>query len=556
MEVKAREVSRKGNLKQFLKKNIRFRSSIYSRVVYIITLSSLILFVVFGFLFRSVYEQNLNTVIRQNGNNIGSIVEGSLYHSMLENNKSTLQSTLDIINTMSGIDDVNMYDDNDRLVYSSFASDSSSHSNPDCISCHSNLQSMFPRKEKSYKIIDVKSECNMYKNDNSHRHLLIRSPILNEKSCYTSSCHYHKESDEVLGSLIIKMPLADLDNAVRKSSARFYMLAMITTFLLTGALIFFTRVKIKEPLNDLLRASIAVADGNRNTRLEIKPNQLDDMRMVSEAFNDMLDNLQSATEELRNWSQQLEYKVQKKSEELGAAQNELIHIERIASLGKLSSSVAHEINNPLSGILVYTKLIYKQLSNPEIDEDKKKTMLKHLKLIENETKRCGEIVKGLLEFSKKDQEDFESRHLHKIVQETYDLMTHPIKIANISFQANLQAKDDLIFCSPNQIKQACVAILVNATEAVHENGEIIISTSNPDPENIRLDISDNGIGIPVDDIPQIFQPFFSTKHDTSGIGLGLAIVHGIVKSHNGRIDVRSELGKGTTMSITLPLIRI
>jgi two-component system, NtrC family, sensor kinase len=543
-------------VKTFLSKYVKFRSSIYSRVVYIITLSSIILFVVFGFLFRSVYEQNLNTVIRQNGNNIGSIVEGSLYHSMLENNKSTLQSTLDIINTMTGIDDVNMYDDRDRLVYSSFSSDSSNHSNPDCLSCHQNIQSMFPRKEKSYRIIDVKSECNMYKNDSEHRHLLIRSPILNEKSCYTSACHFHKESDEVLGSLIIKMPLADLDNAVQKSSAKFYLLAMVTTLLLIAALILFTRKKIKNPLNDLIKASIAVADGNKNTRLEIKPNQLDDMRMVSQAFNDMLDNLQAATEELQNWSQQLEYKVQKKSEELGAAQNELIHIERIASLGKLSSSVAHEINNPLSGILVYTKLIHKQLSNPEMDAAKKDTMLKHLKLIENETKRCGEIVKGLLEFSKKDQEDFESKHLHKILQDTYELMTHPIKIANISFHTELNAKSDLIFCSPNQIKQACVAILVNATEAVHENGEIVISTSNPDIDTIKLDISDNGIGIPEDDIPQIFQPFFSTKHDTSGIGLGLAIVHGIVKSHNGRIDVKSELGRGTTISITLPLIRI
>ena len=101
----------KNRVKAFFSKYVKFRSSIYSRVVYIITLSSIILFVVFGILFRSVYEQNLNTVIRQNGNNIGSIVEGSLYHSMLENNKSTLQSTLDIINTMSGIDDVNMYDD-------------------------------------------------------------------------------------------------------------------------------------------------------------------------------------------------------------------------------------------------------------------------------------------------------------------------------------------------------------------------------------------------------------------------------------------------------------
>lgn len=543
-------------IKRFFRNSIRFRSTIYSRVVLIITLSSIILFVAIGFLFRSVYEQNLNTVIRQNGNNIGSIVEGSLYQSMLYNDKSALQSTLDIINTMSGIDDVNMYDDNDRLVYSSFSSDSAMHSNPDCLSCHGNIKSMFSRKEKSYRIIGVKSECSMYKNDNSHRHLLIRSPILNEKSCYTSACHYHKESDEVLGSLIIKMPLTDLDNAVHSSSSRFYLLAMATTILLIAALILFTSRNIKNPLNDLIKASIAVANGNKDTRLEIKPNQLDDMRMVSQAFNNMLENLQAASEELQNWSQQLEYKVQKKSEELGAAQNELIHIERIASLGKLSSSVAHEINNPLSGILVYTKLIHKQLSNPDLDNSRKSTILKHLKLIENETKRCGEIVKGLLDFSKKDQEDFESAHLHRILQETYDLMTHPIKIANINFSVDFEAASDLIFCSPNQIKQACVAILVNATEAVREHGEIFMSTSNPDIDSIRIDISDNGIGIPEDDIPQIFQPFFSTKHDASGIGLGLAIVHGIVKSHNGRINVRSELGKGTTISITLPLIRI
>ena len=159
---------------------------------------------------------------------------------------------------------------------------------------------------------------------------------------------------------------------LKKSSAEFYLLATFTTLLLVSILIFFTRKKIKNPLNDIIKASVAVSNGNKNTRLEIKPNQLDDMRMVSQAFNDMLDNLQSATEELQNWSQQLEYKVQKKSEELGAAQNELIHIERIASLGKLSSSVAHEINNPLSGILVYTKLIYKQLSNPELYASKKR----------------------------------------------------------------------------------------------------------------------------------------------------------------------------------------
>lgn len=538
------------------KKYVKFRSSIYGRVVLIITILSVFLFVSFSVIFRSVNEQYLNTVIRQSGNNIGSIVEGALYHSMLENDKGSLQNTLDVINTLPGIDEVNMYDSEDNLVYSSVASDTNnSHSNPNCISCHVNIRSMFPGKEKAYKIVDVDSDCKMIRNDNSSRHLLIRTPILNEKSCYTSSCHAHKATDTLLGSLVIKIPLEDLDAALAKSSIEFFLLATFTTLVLFSVLIFFTRKRIKDPLNALIKVSIAVANGDKTTRVELKPNQLDDMRMVSRAFNDMLDNLQAATDELENWSQQLEYKVQKKSEELGAAQNELMHVERLASLGKLSSSVAHEINNPLSGILIYTKLLYKQLSNPELNDSKRESMLKHLKMIENETKRCGDIVKGLLDFSRKDHDDFEQKHLHEILQDTFDLMSHPIRIANITFLSDFTAKSDLISCSPNQIKQACVAMLVNATEAAKENGEITIKTKNPDEDTINFEISDNGLGIAAEDIPHIFEPFFSTKQDASGIGLGLAIVHGIIQNHKGKIQVKSELGHGTTISVTIPLIK-
>ncbi|MCX6277250.1 MAG: ATP-binding protein [Bacteroidetes bacterium] len=542
--------------KTIFMKYVKLRSSIYSRVVFIILVSSVFLFVSFSIIFRSVNEEYLNTVISQNGNNIGSIVGGSLYHSMLENDKSTLQNTLDIINTMPGIDEVNMYDIKDDLVYSSIPSDTNNnHSNPNCISCHNDLKTMFPGNEKHYKIINTNSDCKMNHNDNTGRHLLIKLPILNEKSCYQSSCHAHPVTDKILGSLIIKIPLAELDAAVAKSSTEFFLLAIFTTLFLVGFLILFTRRRIKNPLNALVKASVAVANGDTSTRLEISPNQLDDMKVVSQAFNDMLDNLQAATNELENWSQQLEYKVQKKSEELSSAQNELIHIERLASLGKLSSSVAHEINNPLSGILIYTKLIYKQLSNADQYVSKRDSMLKHLKLIENEAKRCGDIVKGLLEFSKKDQEDFEPRHLHEILKDTYELMTHPIKIANINFYTDFTAASDLIYCSPNQIKQACVAMLVNSTEASPENGEIIIKTLNADSETIRFEIIDNGIGISAEDTPHIFEPFFSTKQKASGIGLGLPIVHGIIQSHKGKIQVISEPGHGTTFAITLPLIK-
>ena len=205
------------------------------------------------------------------------------------------------------------------------------------------------------------------------------------------------------------------------------------------------------------------------------------------------------------------------------------------------------------GILIYNKLIYRQLNTGEFYHPKKDSILKNLKLIESETKRCGDIVKGLLDFSRKDREDFEPVQLHKLLDETYRLMTHSIKMADCSFQTDYAATSDSVICSPNQIKQACVALVVNATEAIQEEGEIVIRTSNPEPDLIQMSVSDNGSGISTQDLPHIFEPFFSTKHNTSGIGLGLSIVHGIVENHKGKIEVSSEPDKGTNITITLPL---
>jgi two-component system NtrC family sensor kinase len=542
-------------LKKLFKRRFRYQSSIYGQVVLTITILPLVLFVSFGIIFRSVNEGYLNTVIRQSGNNIGEIVEGALYHSMLTNDRSALQNTLDVINRLPGIEDVNMYDEKDNLVYSSFSSDTAEYTNPDCRVCHSDLNSMFPRDKKSFRIVNMDSECAMSRKDYDFRLLFIRYPILNEKSCYTGSCHAHSESDEVLGSFFIRIPLEDLDTAVQTTSTDFFLMAALITLMLVTFLMFFIRKNIKTPINEIIKASEAVSKGDQSTRLEIKPKHVRDMKMVASAFNKMLDNLQMATNELQNWSQQLEYKVQKKSEELSEMQNELIHVERIASLGKLSSSVAHEINNPLSGVLTYTKLVQKQLRKLDLYEGDKTPMLKYLKVIEEETKRCGDIVKGLLDFTSKDQQDFKNSHLHKVLRDAYTLMDHQMKMANISFLTDFSASRDFIHCSDNQIKQACVALLMNASEAVLENGEILMRTSNPDEDSIKLEIRDNGVGIDPGDMKHIFEPFFSAKEKVNGIGLGLAIVHGIVQSHKGKIEVDSELGKGTTFSIILPLIK-
>ena len=541
--------------RSLIRKYTRFRSTIYGRVVFIIAGSLIVLFILFNVVFRSIYVEFFNTTIRQTGDNLSSIVESSLYYSMLENDKAMLQRTLDIISTMSGIDEVNMYDDQDSLAYTSLAMYPDKGVDPNCMNCHSNLSEMFPVKEKTYRIIGNTAQCGIYKSGMSPRQLLIRKPILNEKSCYTAACHYHDESEEVLGSLIIKLPLKNLDSVVQESSNDFLILATVITILMVTFLIIFTRKRIKNPLNSIISASEAVSEGNNSIRLDIKPNLLDDMRKVSLAFNNMLDNIESATKELQNWSHQLEYKVQRKTEELSEAQNELIHVERIASLGKLSSSVAHEINNPLSGILVYTKLVQKLLNNADYYHPKKESMLKHLRFIESETKRCGDIVKGLLDFSRKDQDNFEIKNLHEILEATCNLITHSAKIANIKLVKEFTAEADLVFCSPNQIKQACFAIMVNASEAIKENGAISARTSNPDEDSIRVDITDNGTGIAPQDVPHIFEPFYTTKRDSSGLGLGLSIVHGIIQNHKGKVEVDSEVGKGTTISIIFPLRR-
>jgi len=548
------------NLRRFIRRWInrylQFQYSIYSRVILVIGLLSVFLLISYQIIFRTVNEVYIKTAIYQNGNNIGSIVEGALYHSMLENNKMELQNTLDIINTLPGIDGVSMYDNKDDLAYSSFTDISAGHIQPNCKDCHQNMEELFPGGGKSYRIIRVNNECEMNLTNSNYSQLMIRTPIMNQPSCYqNAACHAHGPEEEVLGSLLIKLPMNEIEDAVSTASRLFTLLAIFITILIASTLILFTRKKIKTPLSNIINASKAIATGDNTVRLDIRQDQLDDIKMLSKAFNHMMDKLETANTELQNWSKQLEYKVLKKSEELGEIQNELINIERKASLGKLSSSVAHELNNPLSGILVYAKLINKKLRSLEADPEVVKPLITHIKLIEDETKRCGDIVKGLLDFSRSDQDNFEAKHLHEILNETFNLVHHTISLSNVSLTQELMAETDLISCSPNQVKQVFVAMLVNSSEAVSDNGEINVKTHNPDESTVQVDITDNGSGIAEEDIPHIFEPFFTTKRHGNGIGLGLAIVHGIIQSHKGSIEVTSTRGKGTTMSIKLPLIK-
>jgi two-component system NtrC family sensor kinase len=156
--------SKNGTKIKILDSYVRFRSSIYGRVVFIISIASIFLFISFWMIFRSVNERYMKSILEENGHNIGSLVEGALYESMLKNDRTSLQNTLDIINRMTGIDDVNMYDNEYNLAYSSISGDDGRHGDPDCKSCHADIYQCFPKKEKAYKIIEEDSECKMSQN--------------------------------------------------------------------------------------------------------------------------------------------------------------------------------------------------------------------------------------------------------------------------------------------------------------------------------------------------------------------------------------------------------
>ena len=247
----------------------------------------------------------------------------------------------------------------------------------------------------------------------------------------------------------------------------------------------------------------------------------------------------------------MEKKVKQKSEELKKAQAHLLLVEKIASLGKLSAVVAHEINNPLSGILTYAKLCLKMIQNPaSLSQEQTNSMIQFLSVIRDEAIRCGDIVKNLLVFAKKDFGKWAEESLHKIVHHSIQLVKHKMQIKELELVQELAEGDDVIYCDASGIQHILVALFINAIDAMSKGGKLKVKTSFLDGRNeVQIVISDTGSGIPEEILSHIFEPFFSTKEST---GLGLAVVYGIIQQHKGEIEVESKPDRGTTFTITLP----
>lgn len=379
--------------------------------------------------------------------------------------------------------------------------------------------------------------------------LSVITAIHNKPSCYTAVCHVHPPDVQTLGFLEVQGSLAKIGvqaSAYRNSIAMF---GIILLLIVIVCLSWMTQSMVIHPVHDLLLHAREVSEMQLDSRLELKSN--DEIGDLAEAFNDMTANLKQARDENRELLETLEAKVIERTEAIAEVSSQLVRSEKLASLGQLVAGIAHEINNPLAGILMFANLF-------TTDKNLSASQRNDALTIAHETRRCADIVKRLLDFSRTSIPDTQVISLAAIIESTLALVEHHAVVNDIEIKRNYSLDLPKIEVDPTQLEQVFINLLVNACQAMPSGGQLTITMrADYDSQQVVTIIEDTGCGISEENMEKIFDPFFTTKNQelngVAGTGLGLSVSYGIIKNHGGRISVRSTLGQGTTFTLELPI---
>lgn len=338
---------------------------------------------------------------------------------------------------------------------------------------------------------------------------------------------------------ILKQPFNDL---LLNTILIFSIVAIVTGILIFLVAVMFAK-KISGPLRRLEGAAKQIADGTYNSNISIKaPREIESLSL---SLNMMAKQLEREKLELENWAETLENKVNQRTEELKKINEQLFRSEKLASIGKLAAGVAHEINNPLTGVLTNSSLMLEEL-------DENDPRREDLQVIVNETIRCREIVKRLLDFARQTKPQRKMTDLNALIDNIILLVRNQSAFRNIIIKKVLDTSIPEIMVDADQIQQVFINFILNSSEAMPNGGQLVVSTAMTYTKDyIEIKFSDSGSGISEKDKRRIFDPFFTTKQQ--GTGLGLSISHGIIERHGGKIILDSELGRGTIFTIFMPI---
>ncbi len=410
-----------------------------------------------------------------------------------------------------------------------------------CYGCH--------EKSKPLARLNRSDRFRVYR-ANGERVLGVITPIENEPACSNAACHAHPAGTQILGVLDTDLSLARVDKGLAHESREMFgytAVSLIAVVFLSGL---FVWIVVHNPLRELETGTERIARGNLGYQIPVRAQ--DEVGQVAQSFNVMSSRLQQAQAEITTWTHTLEKRVDEKTRELKQAHQHMLHVEKMATIGKMAAVVAHEINNPLSGILTYSRLVKRWIEKNTETTVKQEEMRGSLDLIASESKRCGELVHNLLSFSRVSPMNLAWSDLNQVIDRCLRLVQHKLDLGDIQLNLNLAAELPPAHCDPAQIEQVVLALVINAIDAMPHDGNLWITTRLDSEGAVELVIRDDGAGIPAEHLPHIFEPFYTTK-ESGGSGLGLAISESIVERHGGTIEVNSVVGQGTTFKIVLPM---
>jgi two-component system NtrC family sensor kinase len=477
---------------------------------------------IFAYVFQRAHNEQLISELRRSADQLSLTVKSSTRYDMLVNQRANVHRIITTIGRQPGIQKVRIFNKDGTIILSTDPADMGhmvDFQDEACDACHAANQPL--------ERLEIPDRTRIFQPPGSDRILSIINPIYNEPSCWQSDCHAHAPMKKVLGVLDISMSLGEVDREMQDSQNRLLLFGVIALAAVSLMIYLLVNRMVLRPLQKIVAATRKVAAGDLHYRIAMA--QRDEIGILADSFNEM-------------------------TNKLSEAQRQVYQSQKLAAVGQLAAGVAHEINNPLTGVLSYSSFLLKRAENkPEFKED--------LEVIVRETKRCRGIVKGLLDFSRQSPPEKHASDINEIADRAIQIVQIQMDARHVELKKDLRADLPRIQADANQIQQVLVNLLLNAIDAIGEGGgtiELVTdfaavgSTPQAPSKRIEIRVSDTGCGISAANLEKIFDPFFSTK-GAKGTGLGLAVAWGIIEKHNGRIEVESEVGKGTTFRILLPM---
>ena len=494
--------------------------------------------VIWGYINVGALRRHSEAQVLQTAERITDVIRRSTHYEMLHNDREALYNVIQEIGTEPGIRRIRIFNKEGRIQFSSDAREVGTVVDKRaeaCYGCHAQQQPLvkLARPDRGRIFTSPQGD-----------HLLgVIRPIENAPACSNAACHAHPASQRVLGVIDANLSLASVDAGAAEQKRHLIVVTLIAAVLISLLGVTYIWLAIYRPVRELTIGTRRVADGDLHYRLPVRSQ--DELGELAEEFNQMTADLEGARNEI-------EQRVEQKTAELKRAHLTMLSNEKMASIGKLAATVAHEVNNPLFGILTYARLNLRKLAGCDIPDEDKKEMVEQLQIIERESKRCGEIMRNLLTFARQAPSRRDSNDINTLIGRAAVLVQHKLDLQAIALAQDLGSDVPPVVCDAGQIQQVILILLVNAAEALGKDGRIEVKTEL-DGSTVRIHVRDNGPGIPDDVMPKIFEPFFTTKEEQQRTGLGLAVAKSIVEQHGGEIRVESKKGVGTEFLVSLPV---